>query len=71
MSSSKKELVQLSSYSRRLRDNVKSILDNYGEILRTSKVFLTLYRPRNSAKADQSLRINFELLSVVFCMSLL
>ena len=59
MSSSKKELVQLSSYSRRLRDNVKSILDNYGEILRTSKVCLTLYRPRNSAKADQSLRINF------------
>lgn len=71
MSSSKKELVQLSSYSRRLRDNVKSILDNYGEILRTSKVFLTLYRPRNSAKADQSLHINFKLLSIVFCWSLL
>lgn len=38
MSSSKKELVQVSSYSRRLKDNVKSILENYGEILRTSKV---------------------------------
>ena len=38
MSSTKKDLVQISSYSRRLKENVKSILDNYGEILRASKV---------------------------------
>ena len=37
---SKREVVQISSYSRRLRDNVKSILDNYGEILKASKVFM-------------------------------
>lgn len=36
--SAKKELVQVSSYSRRLRENVKSILENYGEILKASKV---------------------------------
>lgn len=38
MSSTKKDLVQISSYSRRLKENVRSILDNYGEILRASKV---------------------------------
>lgn len=37
MSAPKKELFQVSSYSRRLRDNVKSILENYGEILKASK----------------------------------
>ena len=37
MSASKKEL---SSYSRRLRDNIKSILDNYFEILKASKAGL-------------------------------
>lgn len=40
MSVSKKELIQVSSYSRRLRDNVKSILDNYSEILKASKAGL-------------------------------
>ena len=34
----KRDVVQISSYSRRLKDNVKSILDNYGEILKASKV---------------------------------
>lgn len=34
---SKKE-VQISSYSKKLRDNVKAILDNYGEILKAAKV---------------------------------
>ena len=37
-SSSKKELVQISSYSRRLKDSIKAILDNYGEILKAAKV---------------------------------
>lgn len=37
MSTSKKQEVQVSSYSRRLKDNVKSILDNYSEILKSSK----------------------------------
>ena len=37
MSATKKD-AQTSSYSKRLKDNVKSILENYGEILRTSKV---------------------------------
>lgn len=40
MSVSKKESIQVSSYSRRLRDNVKSILDNYSEILKASKAGL-------------------------------
>ena len=35
---SKREVVQISAYSRKLRDNVKSIMDNYGEILKASKV---------------------------------
>ena len=34
----KREVVQISSYSRRLKENVKSILDNYGEILKAAKV---------------------------------
>ena len=38
MSISKKQEVQVSSYSRRLKDNVKSILENYSEILKASKV---------------------------------
>ena len=39
MASSKREaVVQITSYSRKLKDNVKSILDNYGEILKVSKV---------------------------------
>jgi hypothetical protein len=37
---SKKESIQVSSYSRKLRDNVKSILDNYSEILKASKAGL-------------------------------
>lgn len=38
MAASKREIVQITAYSRRLRDNVKSIMDNYVEILRASKV---------------------------------
>ena len=34
----KRDVVQISSYSRRLKDNIKSILDNYGEILKAAKV---------------------------------
>lgn len=41
MSVSKKEQFQVSSYSRRLRDNVKSILENYSEILKASKAGIT------------------------------
>ncbi len=50
MATVKKESVQVSAYSRRLKDNVKSILDNYAEILKASKVtvdpqptFIALY----------------------------
>ena len=35
---SKREVVQITSYSRRLKENIKSILDNYGEILKAAKV---------------------------------
>lgn len=38
MAGTKREVLQISSYSRRLRDNIKSILDNYGEILKAAKV---------------------------------
>ena len=38
MSATTKKDAQTSSYSKRLKDNVKSILENYGEILRASKV---------------------------------
>lgn len=31
------KIVQISSYSRRLRDNIKSILDNYGEMMKAAK----------------------------------
>lgn len=37
-SSGKKESMQVSAYSRRLKDNMKSILDNYAEILKSAKV---------------------------------
>lgn len=37
---SKKESFQVSSYSRKLRDNVKSILENFSEILKASKAGL-------------------------------
>ena len=37
MSLTKKDL---SSYSRRLRDNIKSVLENYSEILKASKAGL-------------------------------
>lgn len=37
-SANKREVVQISSYSRRLKDNIKSLLDNYGEIMRAAKV---------------------------------
>jgi len=33
-----KKEVQISSYSKKLRDNVKAILENYGEILKAAKV---------------------------------
>ena len=36
--SAKKEQVQLSSYSRKLRENIKAILENYGELLKAAKV---------------------------------
>jgi len=35
---SMKKEVQISSYSKKLRDNVKAILENYGEILKAAKV---------------------------------
>ncbi|XP_064396197.1 mediator of RNA polymerase II transcription subunit 22-like isoform X1 [Halichondria panicea] len=38
MSAMKKESLQVSAYSRRLKDNMKSILDNYAEILKAAKV---------------------------------
>ena len=64
MSSSKKELVQLSSYSRRLRDNVKSILDNYGEILRTSKVCTSLEALATTGDQGSKLMFTFSMLCV-------
>ena len=36
--SAKKEQAHISSYTRKLRDNVKAILENYGEILKAAKV---------------------------------
>ena len=41
-SSTKREVVQFTSYSRRLKDNVRSIMDNYGEILKAGKVIYEL-----------------------------
>lgn len=38
MAYSKKDSSQAATYSRRLKDNVKSILDNYVEIVNQSKV---------------------------------
>ena len=38
----KREVVQFTSYSRKLRDNIKSITDNYGEILKAAKVQNTI-----------------------------
>ena len=35
----KREVVQFTSYSRKLKDNVKSIMDNYGEIMKAAKVY--------------------------------
>ena len=40
--SAKKEQAQLSTYARKLRDNVKTILDNYGEILKVAQVRLPI-----------------------------
>ena len=37
---SRREQPQAATYSKRLRDSIKSILDNYGEILKASKVSL-------------------------------
>ena len=42
---SSRDIVQMSSYSRRLRDNIKSLLDNYGEILRAAKVSSKIIKP--------------------------
>ena len=35
---SRREQPQAATYSKRLKDSIKSILDNYGEILKASKV---------------------------------
>ena len=35
---SRREQPQAATYSKRLKDNIRSILDNYGEILKASKV---------------------------------
>ena len=40
--SAKKEQAQISSYARKLRENVKTILENYGEILKVAKVRLPI-----------------------------
>lgn len=37
---SRREQPQAATYSKRLKDSIKSILDNYGEILKASKVRL-------------------------------
>ena len=37
---SRREQPQAATYSKRLKDSIKSILDNYGEILKASKVGL-------------------------------
>jgi len=37
-----KESLQVSAYSRRLKESVKSILDNYAEILKAAKVIFNL-----------------------------
>lgn len=36
--SAKKEQAQISAYTRKLRENVKAILENYGEILKAARV---------------------------------
>ena len=36
----RREQPQAATYSKRLKDSIKSILDNYGEILKASKVSL-------------------------------
>ncbi len=46
MSTVKKESLQVSAYSRRLKDNMKSILDNYAEILKAAKVSCISLWPR-------------------------
>ncbi len=46
MSATKKESLQVSAYSRRLKDNMKSILDNYAEILKAAKVSYISLWPR-------------------------
>ena len=38
---SRREQPQAATYSKRLKDSIKSILDNYGEILKASKVTIT------------------------------
>ena len=38
---SRREQPQAANYSKRLKDSIKSILDNYGEILKASKVRMT------------------------------
>ena len=44
MAYSKKDSSQVGTYSRRLKENVKSILDNYVEIVNQSKVSLIIIR---------------------------
>ena len=41
---SRREQPQAATYSKRLKDSIKSILDNYGEILKASKVNISLIR---------------------------
>lgn len=54
MATAKKESMQVSAYSRRLKENVKSILDNYAEILKASKVSVGLQRAHYCTIASSS-----------------
>ena len=51
--SAKKDQGHISSYTRKLRENVKAILENYGEMLKAAKVGLT---ERSKASPDPQLR---------------
>ena len=53
----KKDLGHISAHTRRLRENVRALLENYGEILKAAKVSLGCYGNQNSEFLLDRLRI--------------
>ena len=49
--SAKKDQGHISSYTRKLRENVKAILENYGEMLKAAKVGLS-FTERSKASTN-------------------